>query len=481
MKTLLQKPSPIFGLIIISFLVLGFLYASLTPPWQTPDEPAHYNFVRYIAEHNRLPELTLGCYDAAYLGQLTSERFPPHLSVDSICYEHYQPPLYYGLASIIYRLSGGNLIALRLFSVGLGAISLIFVYQTVRLFMPDGLIPLATTAFVAFVPMHITMLAAVNNDSLAELLFVAFIYLLLRWHLTEREAGRPLPFAIGTVLGFILLTKVTIYIAIPLAAFVLLLGHRTLTDLIKHGLRLYLPALIIALPWYSRNLLLYGGFDILGLQRHDAVVVGQLRTSQYMADIGLGPYLNNLSSTLFHSFWGQFGWMAVPMDNRVYQALLVLQLLAFCGLILWLMNDRVADLKVRQSLWVMAAIILLASGILIGLNLSFVQFQGRYLFTALMPIGLFFSLGLAEAFHRKWAIPLAGVLLLWAGWIGLRAVLGDGLDKWGVLITGLSSIALLLRWWLPFEKPAWFLTAIYAMLAGLAFVSIWWFIIPNLT
>ncbi len=46
--------------IIVGYLVLGFLYASLTPPWQTPDEPAHYNYVRYIVENRALPELITG-------------------------------------------------------------------------------------------------------------------------------------------------------------------------------------------------------------------------------------------------------------------------------------------------------------------------------------------------------------------------------------------------------------------------------------
>jgi hypothetical protein len=30
-------------LIVFIYLVLGTLYAVYTPPWQAPDEPAHYN------------------------------------------------------------------------------------------------------------------------------------------------------------------------------------------------------------------------------------------------------------------------------------------------------------------------------------------------------------------------------------------------------------------------------------------------------
>ena len=472
--------SSLLALIVVVYLILGFLYARLTPPWQAPDEPAHYNFVHYIAANYALPELAPGCYDEAYLNHLKSQKFPPDLSIASICYEHYQPPLYYLLAAPIFGFSGGDLVALRFFSVVLGAVSLIFVYKTIRLFFPQPALALATTAFVAFIPMHLTMLAAVNNDALAELLFILLVYLSLRWLLREREAGKPFPIIAGVVLGLILITKVTTYISLLLVALILFWGDRTVTGLLKNGLRAYLPALIIALPLYIRNSLVYGGFDILGLRRHDQVVIRQLRTSDYLAEIGLGAYLNNLFRTIFHSFWGQFGWLAVPMDSRVYLALSLLQLVVLGGLFLWLWRELPQSRPTRQALWVMLATIILAVGVFIGLNLSFVQFQGRYFFTALLPLGLFFSLGLFEALKRERALGLATVPFVVMVWVGLSSWLGAGLDKWGVLISGLALVALLIRRWLPVDHAGWLAAGVYTTLAGLAGASLWWFIIPNL-
>jgi 4-amino-4-deoxy-L-arabinose transferase-like glycosyltransferase len=475
-----MRSFPILLIILIVYLVLGFLYARLTPAWQSPDEPAHYNYVGYLAGHGALPVLVPGCYDEAYLNALKSQKFPPEMPIDSICYENYQPPLYYALAAPIYRLSGGNLLTLRLFSVLLGLGSLIFVYKTIGLFLPEPVLALGTTAFVAFVPMHLTMLASVNNDSLAELLFIGLVYLLLNW-LVGRPEDKPLPIMVGLVLGLILITKVTAYIAVPVVALVLWLGDRRLGSLLKNGIRAYLPALVIALPFYARNSFIYGGFDILGLTRHDQVVVGQLRTVDRLADVGFAAYLSDLLRTTFHSFWGQFGWLAVPMDSRVYLALFIVQMLAVVGLVLWLWHSPPQTKVVRQSLGIMAAILLLAAGVFIGLNLSFVQFQGRYFFTALMPLGLFFSLGLREAFQRRWTWGLAAVLLLLTIWIGLTSLLGTGLDKWGVLISGLALIGLLAWRWLPIERVSWVVAGVYAGLAGLAGISVWWFIIPNLS
>src|SRR5262245_37947777 len=104
----------LFVALLLLYGAAGVLYATLTPPWQAPDEPAHYNYIRYLATHEGFPELVASCYNQPYLNELTSRRFPPDLSVEEICYEFHQPPLYYLLAAPVFRLTGGSLVALRL-------------------------------------------------------------------------------------------------------------------------------------------------------------------------------------------------------------------------------------------------------------------------------------------------------------------------------------------------------------------------------
>ncbi len=475
----------LFGLIII-YLMIATSYAYFTPPWQTPDEPAHYNFVRYIVQNYRLPELVRGCYDQTYLNQIISQKFLPHLSIADICYEHYQPPLYYVLAAPIFAMTDGSLFALRLFSVCLGAITLVIVYKTIALFCNNSLFVLNTTAFVAFIPMHLSILASVNNDGLAELLYVSFTYALLSWLFFQAPHQHLIPIWVGGLLGLILLTKITIYVSLPLSAFVLILGDRCLKALWQNGLRLYLPALLIASPLYIRNGLIYGGFDILGLARHDAVVVGQLRTAAYIAEVGWLTYFNNLFQSTFHSFWGQFGWMAVPMDYRVYSVLGLLSVLALAGLIhrlcfrpAWVKRTPQSK-SIQQALWVMALSLLLVSGIFMGLNRSFVQFQGRYFFTALMPLGLFFTLGLTEALKKDLALKMTAIIILAAITTMLNARRADIFNKWTLLICGGSVLSIFARRWLPLNDSHWLVAFIYVALIGLSAVSVWWFILPNL-
>ena len=43
------------SLILLVYLAIGVLYAVNTPAWQAPDEPAHYNYIKHLAEHRSLP------------------------------------------------------------------------------------------------------------------------------------------------------------------------------------------------------------------------------------------------------------------------------------------------------------------------------------------------------------------------------------------------------------------------------------------
>ncbi|MCB0209917.1 MAG: hypothetical protein KDJ52_11330, partial [Anaerolineae bacterium] len=56
----------LFGTIFCTYITAGVLFATLTPHWQAPDEPAHYNYIRYLAAEKRFPELVAGCYNEAY-------------------------------------------------------------------------------------------------------------------------------------------------------------------------------------------------------------------------------------------------------------------------------------------------------------------------------------------------------------------------------------------------------------------------------
>ena len=73
-----------FAAILSLYLFLGRSSSLLTPPWQAPDEPAHFNYIRYLVENKRFPALQMGDYPHAYLEEIKASGFPADLSIDPI-------------------------------------------------------------------------------------------------------------------------------------------------------------------------------------------------------------------------------------------------------------------------------------------------------------------------------------------------------------------------------------------------------------
>ncbi len=419
------------ALILIGYLALGVAYASRTPLWQVPDEPAHYNYVVTVAETGQLPALQPGDYPFDYLEEIKSKKFPPNMPVDRIRYESHQPPLYYVLAALVYKATAflpfrEHVIALRLFSVLLGAGLLLVTYRIGRQIYPeDGAVALATVAFVAFLPMHLAMTAAINNDTLAELV-LGLILLLALGRLRGSVERQHFMLLGGLLLGIGLLTKTTIYIpsAALLAAAELFVvatsvaqgAQERLKSLLRTYVGIGLIALLLSGWWFIRNAQVYGDLDIFGWGRHDAVAGTQLRTADWLAQVGWRQGVQDFAWTTFKSFWGIFGWMGVPMEERVYRVLLWLTAAIFAGLGLalaralqrraWRNSDRVPMVAL------LAVPPVLAVGVYVWYNLKYVQHQGRYLFPAIIPIGLFVALGFRELVPRQFAG-------LWLGLLGL--------------------------------------------------------------
>lgn len=405
MYRLFHSPVIWLALIVVVYLGIGALYAIKTPAWQVPDEPAHYNYVRHVAEGRGLPVLQPGDYDQDYLERIKSARFPASMPIDPIRYESWQPPLYYILAAPIYLATSGSLLALRLFSVALGGVVVLLAFLIARRLAPDSpMLAFGTAAFVAFVPQHVAMMAGVQNDALAELLLAAVIWQAVSN--VERQASNVKWVVMGVLLGLGLVTKGTVYVAVLLVALAMGLAYRSLpvprrwTWLVRSGVLVFIPALVIALPWWIRNVIVYGWPDFLASIRHDAVVFGQPTPAEWIARYGLTGYLRQYLVITFNSFWGQFGWMGVPMNDRYYAMLAVFSCVAFVGVLWYLARSKRAIFR-NPNFWFLTVWVVLTVLIYIGYNVKYVQFQGRYLFPALIPIGLAFTVGL-----RQWAMLL---------------------------------------------------------------------------
>ncbi len=507
----------ILAAILGGYLLVAGLYALQTAPWQAPDEPAHYNYIAQIVAVGCCPVIEMGDWDQTYLDQLKSNKFDPTLTADlpTIQYEDHQPPLYYLLAGAAYRFTNGSLLAVRLFSVMLGAGVVLCAYALGRVMLPRRRgVALAGAALVAFIPQHVAILASVNNDALALLLVAATlllcaVYLSQRgeaatyrrvkalfstglivilfggtlgawngWHtgvlilvgvalvllvtLTGR-AGQQASYHImlGTLLGLAFVTKATAYFLVAVVALAVILrpiviaaqtpigkgagvalkvaaalskldipqtnatarnpprrlGWRFGWGLLRNAREAYAPifrrhtrrivrGLVLVLSvgvafgglWWARNLMTYGFPDILGLVAHDAVVVGQLRTAEQIEQVGWAGYWQGAIQTTFNSFWGQLGWMALPLPANWYPIIGGMVAVAGAGLVVDIARARRQKLALPSARQVIIGVLLGLTGIAAlaqytYYNLTFYQVQGRYLFVALVPFALLIAAG----------------------------------------------------------------------------------------
>ncbi len=552
-----NRPRAILTLILLLYLALGSLFAVYTPPWQAPDEPAHYNYVRYLAEKGAFPVLHMGDYPHAYLEQIKAAQFPPGMPIDPIRYEFHQPPLYYALLASLFVLVHGNLIVLRLCSVFLGAGIVLLAFLIGRRIFPGrpGM-ALGAAAFVAFLPQHLATVSQVGNDVLAELLFAAVLLILVGWvqetgdrrqesgvqNQKSKIANQKSVLGLGILLGLILITKTTVYLAAPLAGGVFIWRwwreRAAPGRIVAEGAMLILPAALIALPWYARNIAVYGWPDFLGLQRHDAIVVGQTRLADFVAQNGWGAYWRRAVEWTFKSFVGVFGWMGAWLDTRAYFALALLGGIAAGGHLLRVTccvlrvsspgqapdgahyeprgfsphgdlrslqngsetrTTHHASRTTHHAPRLLALSALLTSLIYAWYNTQFLQHQGRYLFTALIPIALAFAAGWDRVVRPgvgRWVA--AGLILLAAGLALWGLGTGAGLPKWPVAIAAAAAVGALLLdlaltllgWRRQGRPPAGFAADLlaaaaavfpYAFLALVALYALFSVIVPQLT
>jgi len=468
---------------LTAYLVAATLFATQTPPWQAPDEPAHYNYIAHIARGDGLPVLRLGDYDQDYRDQIVGARFAPELSIEPLRYESYQPPLYYLSAAPLYWLvhrmaPAHTLTALRLYGVLLGALSLLLLVRCLHVAFPRrALIRLGALGFAGLLPMHVAMIAAVNNDGLAELLLLASMLALFVWQrrrldVPGADARDRLPawerrrlLVLGCLLGLGLLTKIYAYIALPLFLLAVAWSTWRTPGLDGRGLRrvrptlvrigwVLIPALLLGLPLWLRNARLYGWTDLLALRWHDRVVTGQPTPAEWIAQHGWMAYWERAVQFTFRSFWGVFGWMGVFLDQRIYTALLILSGVLFMGL-LWAAVRLITHSSglstgglepfQRWALGFLALLLLAVFGAYVLYNFEFVQHQGRYLFWGLLAISTFMAIGWRELMQPPQALATGLMMGVLALALGVIRLLGIEVGSWTLLSLGAATAVLLLQ------------------------------------
>jgi 4-amino-4-deoxy-L-arabinose transferase-like glycosyltransferase len=421
-------------LVLAAFVLLAVAYSLGTPPWEAPDEPAHYLYGEYLAAHGSLPSEV-----SPQQGNYWEDGYVTSL------YEWYQPPLYYALVApqiaLVNMISQGtipqtfppvdpdfpeqveNLFAAppagsssspfyspglrlaRFFSVALGLGTLLVVYRVGKLASGgDQVVALSATGVMAFIPQYTFLSGYVTNDNLVILMSALCLLAFLNLLKPSDKRGMWRVVGTGLLLALALYTKLSLLFLVPLGMLCLLLRlahHRSARQWFLESSVLVGVAI---LPY------LLGLLVLPGMRDQMAYAYASLQAkSEFMSF----EYLTGLWPQTYTSFWGRFGWMNVGTPRWIANTMNLVTLAGLIGSLVLLVRGRQQDQSpsLRRSLvllWAMCGLVAIG---FIRFNLSVRQPQGRLLFAALPALVILVALGYRHLAGRHCALVGTAMVL----------------------------------------------------------------------
>jgi len=420
-------------------LVRGVIYSAVIPPWQAPDEPKHFEYVRLVFEKRRpitaadlSPSLqkriisSMLEYDFWKLGYGKFDPQAPPQTFAEIWPQSptmlLAPPLYY-LISAPWQFLASKDIAMQLYiarlvSVTLGVLVVLVSFLTAKeLFPGDISLLIGIPAFVCFLPMYTYVTSSVMNDNLANLLASLILYFMVM--IFRRGFTLTRAFMIATIFTLGAFTKRTVFFLVPtvVAGVPIYFWGRELKvtpNLRRIGLIAFLGILLIILGvlvsqelqakllavvlLFSQSLYRWAFYS----PAHLSAIVRALLTAEFL------KFLQFAIPVLFESFWAYFGWLKIPLAPVWYRIIILTCLAAFLGL----SRFGLSVLRKPELLacWQKQSLLLFCISFIfiLVITISFFSFsalrpypvppQGRYLFPAIVPIATLFMLGVSELF-----------------------------------------------------------------------------------
>jgi hypothetical protein len=444
-----------WGLLLIALsLVRGLLYSAVLPPWQGPDEPQHYEYVRLLYEKGRLVQWgdSIPAVEQEVLASMerfdfwrTGRYLQPGATFAEVwgasCHQLHQPPLAYllYLGPLLLAPEDINLhfYLMRVLSVLLGVVvvvAAVIAASTLRDLHP--VLSWSVPAFIVFLPTYTSLSGMVNSDHLVE----AAVSLVLALWLVALKSGLSILLTGGLVVFSMigLLAKRTALVLLPMHLVAVILY-----------LRVHHPSIFskrnIAYTFGVAGLVLgfmiwLGGHGLAWLsQRAPAVAEWLVKlylflpseqfpfspNQSYFSAEALGRYVA-YARFLFETFWGRFALFQVQWPPAFYILAAGLSLVALAGLVLFV--GRVIRGVYQISGWLLASLALLAFSVATMIVMVYANEirrwdlgwggwpQARYLFVVIIPIAALFVQGWSEVvpqrYRTAWVSALLVVLLL---------------------------------------------------------------------
>ena len=467
------------ALIFVVAYTFRLIWVLLIPPWQVPDEPAHFTYVAHLVEQGELPyaretadlplysqevaeSLRNGLYFATSTGGSPN---PPPLAVMPAGYD-YAIARDYNAPAAERRSAGGStatpysavsylieapaywlfrtmpvlsrLYAVRSVVAAVGALSCLFAYAIGTALGGGREWGRTLGLMLAWFPQYTFMSAGMNNDAASILCATALVWLVVV-QLQRPRLSMTLAFAAGLCAALGVIVKPT---TIPIA---LVSGVVFLWQLLR-GRR---PGGVLA--GRGRPLLAYllGAALILGPElllrrylaaRATAVAVTEVNSSFLVHGFPhpLTEYLHAKAAAgsaylqwfFLKTGWGLFGWLDVPLGEETYAAIGLLSIVGIAAALVAMLTNGALRGKLALPLALISAQL---GFVFLGMDyyLSYAKtgqpigIQGRYLFPALVPFLYLLLSGWYYLSHNhRHTLRLVSVGALALQLVSLVAVIG---------------------------------------------------------
>jgi 4-amino-4-deoxy-L-arabinose transferase-like glycosyltransferase len=456
-------PAPLAAL-LTAVVVVGLFWALLVPPWQAPDEFAHFAYAQSLAERFALPgsqdrasfstdqlraDQSVGAQELAFRPSqirpdwsprdfarylAVASRDPSRTNGGGPNPESYDPPLYYLYADLAYWATySGNAFdryyAMRIWGISLLALTVVATWLLIgELLGPRRVPQLAGASLVGLFPGEAFISTSVNPDALMIALWTLALWLGAR---VIKHGARPrdaVPLCAVTAAA--VLTQPISYALVPAVALALLFGlTRSPRDQRRARIGPAAAALVVCtgpvLAWIVTRTHGNPALAQIGAVNGRRVLPFSLR--QFLSYVwqfylprlpGMTP--NRVSSGLavydvwVRETWGMFGWLDVRMPSWVYAAAGTVT--ALVGIVGAAIVARFRD-RLRWQLVTFFAVAVIA--LLLGLHLTEYRslingngpfLQGRYLLPAVGLFGLAVAL-IVSRLPARWRGPVCGALV----------------------------------------------------------------------
>lgn len=382
------------------YFLLAITYSLIMPPWEAPDEPAHYHLAWHLAYYGR------------YASQETN-------------YEAYQPRMFYYFGSYVMHILNHvdpdltwydrpkefifnirkpeprfdwndenyyflwGMYILRWINILFGGLALWLNWKTFKLIAPEkATLCLAGLALAALTPQYLHIMSAVNNDAPGTLAGALLFYLAVRSADSRSNIAGLITIFLALVLPFI--TKLSV---LPVSAAALL--SMALHWIFRFKEKRWLIASAILL--LSGTFLFYVFFPEM---YQTAVGDIQWRLLSFRDNAFTEKHIRFITEQILATYWGKVGWLAVGLPGWIINSLTGLGLIGMALHVYAWIKNRTADQ--RAILWI--AVWLVATFAILAVfrnGLATRATQGRLLFPAIGAISLWMAAGWHEILPSK--------------------------------------------------------------------------------